>query len=180
MRQLQLILCIGIGLIALSGSCNRNRAPEKTDLETIEKQYKEDMMEWNRSNLRLNEEIIKKYIKRRRWDMTRTGTGLYYGVYQEGTGPASEDGKTATVHYDMFLIDGTPLYSSDSIGTRSILLGHAESEIGLEEAVMKMQVGDKAHVIAPPHLAYGVPGDGNMIPGNAILVYDVELLKLED
>jgi FKBP-type peptidyl-prolyl cis-trans isomerase 2 len=77
-------------------------------------------------------------------------------------------------------MDGTLLYTSDSLGNREMLLGHNDEESGVDEALKKMCVGDKAHLIIPPHLAFGVPGDGGAIPPRSILVYDVELISLKN
>ena len=52
-------------------------------------------------------------------------------------------------------------------------------ESGLEEGILLMKTGGKAKFILPPHLAYGLPGDGKKIPARAILVYDVELLSIQ-
>lgn len=160
-------------------SCNRNSSnPEPPDMKTIEKEYKEPMMDWNHAKVRDQDMMIQKYAERRNWDMTRTESGLFYSIYENGSGMPADSGMTATFHYDLHLLDGRFCYSSDSTGPRSIKLGRAQIESGLEEALLSMRQGDKAHIIIPPHLAYGMPGDGNRIPADAILVYNVELSEL--
>ena len=166
-------------LLVFSG-CNRNNQPEKNkDLKEIEKEYKKPMMEWNEKKVRDQDMRIKRYAERRDWDMTRTGTGLFYEIYEKGNGSKTDSGENVTIKYRVELLDGTYCYSSDSSGLRNIKPGKMQVERGLEEALLKMREGDKIRIIAPPHLAFGLPGDGNRIPADATLVYHVELINAE-
>lgn len=168
-------------LILIMGacSCNRNSTkPEPMSMDSIKKTYNEPMMEWNHAKIRDQDLMIQRYAERRNWDMTRSDSGLFYSIYENGTGMKADSGHMAVFHYDLHLLDGQFCYSSDSTGPRQIKLGRADIESGLEEAILAMRIGDKAHVIIPPHLAYGMPGDGNKIPADAILVYDLELREL--
>ena len=161
-------------------SCNRNSVPDKQaqNLDSIETQYKEPMMDWNHAKIRDQDMMIQKYAERRDWGMIRTESGLFYAIYENGEGMPADSGLIAVFNYDLHLLDGQFCYSSDSTGPRQLRLGRAEIETGLEEALLQMKIGDKAHVIIPPHLAYGMPGDGNRIPPDAILVYNIELKEL--
>ncbi|MDA3911464.1 MAG: FKBP-type peptidyl-prolyl cis-trans isomerase [Bacteroidales bacterium] len=168
-------------LILIMGACACNRnstSSEPMSMDSIKKTYNEPMMEWNHAKIRDQDIMIKRYAERRNWDMTRSDSGLYYSIYETENGMKADSGYIAVFHYDLHLLDGQFCYSSDSTGPRQIKLGRANIESGLEEALLAMRIGDKAHVIIPPHLAYGMPGDGNKIPADAILVYDVELREL--
>ncbi|MEA1875132.1 MAG: FKBP-type peptidyl-prolyl cis-trans isomerase [Bacteroidota bacterium] len=174
------IITISI-LILIMGACSCNRnstSSEPMSMDSVKKQYNEPMMEWNHAKVRDQDMMIQRYAERRSWDMTRSESGLFYSIYEPGTGMKADSGFMAVFHYDLHLLDGQFCYSSDSTGPRQIKLGRADIESGLEEALLAMRIGDKAHVIIPPHLAYGMPGDGNKIPTDAILVYDLELSKL--
>lgn len=179
-KYLKIIITV-FALMAIFFGCNRNNQPEtKKNLDEIEKEYKKPMMEWNEKKVRDQDMRIKKYVERRDWDMTRTGTGLFYEIYEEGTGSKTDTGKYVTIKYKVELLDGTFCYSSDSSGLRNLKPGKMQIERGLEETLLKMREGDKARIIAPPHLAYGLPGDGEKIPADATLVYHVELINAEE
>jgi FKBP-type peptidyl-prolyl cis-trans isomerase len=147
-------------------------------MDSIEKKYKESMIDWNHAKIRDQDHMIKKYAERRNWNMTRSQSGLHYSIYENGSGMKADSGKIAVFNYEIHLLDGKFCYSSDSTGPRQIKLGRAEIEKGLEEVLLEMRIGAKANVIIPPHLAYGMPGDGKKIPRDAILVYNLELIKL--
>ncbi|HKK67022.1 MAG TPA: FKBP-type peptidyl-prolyl cis-trans isomerase [Bacteroidales bacterium] len=178
MRQINILIIVQFLLLS-SIACQRDNQPEQKNLKDIEKEYKEPMMDWNQRKLRDQDLRIKGYAERRNWNMTRTGSGLYYEIYENGKGPKSDTGDLAIINYHLELLDGTYCYSSDSTGSRELRLGRVRIESGLEEGLLKMRTGDKARLIIPPHLGYGMPGDGNKIPSDATLVYHVELTELQ-
>ncbi|MDD4236343.1 MAG: FKBP-type peptidyl-prolyl cis-trans isomerase [Bacteroidales bacterium] len=177
-------LVLSIGILSMSCSCTGNRDSgnnkEQQAYSNVKTQYHKPLMEWNREAVAVDKDIIIKYAERRKWDITESGTGLYYDIYYEGNGTKAEAGDYAEFAYIISLLDGTELYNSDSTGTRKILLGHNNEEGGLDEALQMMNVGDKAHLILPPHLAFGVPGDGYLVPPRSILVYDIELVSINN
>jgi len=59
------------------------------------------------------------------------------------------------------------------------VVGHGGVESGLEEAVLLLHAGDKARIIIPSHLAYGLVGDDDKIPARATLIYEIELIELK-
>jgi len=124
-------------------------------------------------------ELIESYAERRGWDIQQTETGLFYEIYEKGSGQNASTGKYVTIHYTLSLLDGTVCYSSDRSGPKRFRLGRSREESGLEQGLMMMRVGDKAHLIMPPHLAHGLLGDEDKIPARSVIVYDVELVKVE-
>ena len=76
------------------------------------------------------------------------------------------------------MLDGTVCYESkpDSLGT--FVVGHGGVESGLEQGILMMKQGQKAKFIMPPYLAHGLIGDAKRIPARSIIVYDIELLKV--
>jgi FKBP-type peptidyl-prolyl cis-trans isomerase FkpA len=124
-------------------------------------------------------ELIESYAKRRDWNVTQTETGLFYEIYEKGSGDFARDGKQVTIHYTLSLLDGTVCYSSDQSGPNTFRLGRSREESGLEQGLLMMRVGDRAHLILPPHLAHGLLGDEDKIPARAVIVYDVELVEVE-
>lgn len=124
---------------------------------------------------------IEDYINRRNLEMTSTKTGLRYDIYFRGAGKIlSADENVVKLNYKISLLDGTPVYSSDSTGAMQFKIGKSDVAGGLQEGVKLMHEGDKAIFILPAHLAYGLTGDGNQIKHYATLVVDAELLEISD
>lgn len=126
-------------------------------------------------------EKIKGYIKRRHWDMQVSQSGLWYKIEEKGTGPKVVSGKKVTLKYTVELLEnGTVCYSSDKSGPKTFTVGSGGVESGLEEGILLMNEGGKSTFILPPHLAYGLLGDEKCIPARAIIIYNVEIIKLTD
>ena len=123
--------------------------------------------------------MIDRYIERHKWDMKKTGTGLRYMIYEEGTGMKAKTGMEATVNYEIKLMDGTLCYSSDEQGPRKFLIGRDHVESGIHEGITLMKVGDKAKFVLPSYLAHGLSGDNNKIPPRSSLIVDMHLLRLD-
>ncbi len=106
-----------------------------------------------------------------------TASGLRYKIINKGSGAKAESGKNVSVHYEGSLINGTVFDSSykrnDPI---SFQLGIGQVIPGWDEGIALLEVGDKARFVIPSALAYGSAGAGGVIPPDAILVFDVELM----
>ncbi|NVK35918.1 MAG: FKBP-type peptidyl-prolyl cis-trans isomerase [Rhodobacteraceae bacterium] len=99
---------------------------------------------------------------------------------QKGSGEEANVGETVTVHYTGWLMDGTKFDSSLDRGTPfSFTLGEGRVIKGWEQGVEGMQIGGKRELIIPPELGYGANGAGNVIPPNATLRFEVELLQVK-
>jgi FKBP-type peptidyl-prolyl cis-trans isomerase FkpA len=140
----------------------------------------EKLLEVNRILIKKDQQKIKGYISRKGWEMTETETGLWYEVLEKGTSLNAKVGMLATINYTLSLLDGKTCYSSDELGPKTFLIGKGNVESGLEQGILLLSEGSKARFILPPHLAYGLPGDGNCIPARAILLYEIELVSLSN
>ncbi len=111
--------------------------------------------------------------------MTRTASGLYIQDLTVGTGDEATSGATVTVHYEGWLPNGTKFDSSrDRNQPFDFLLGDGRVIQGWDKGVAGMQVGGFRKLVIPPGLGYGVSGFLPTIPGNATLVFDIELLEV--
>jgi len=112
-------------------------------------------------------------------DVPTTPSGLTYEDTTEGTGASPRPGQTAMVHYTGYLTDGTTFDSSVDRGQPfGFPVGRGQVIKGWDEGVATMKVGGKRRLTIPPDLGYGVRGAGGVIPPNATLVFDVELLDV--
>jgi len=113
-------------------------------------------------------------------DSTKTPTGLEYWDIKLGTGPTAEKGQSVKVNYTGWLTTGKKFDSSvDSRRPFSFTLGAGEVIKGWDEGVAGMKVGGKRQLKIPSQLAYGVKGYPGVIPPNATLIFDVDLLGVQ-
>ena len=109
-----------------------------------------------------------------------TASGLRYQMIQKGDGAKAEKGKTVSVHYKGQLADGTVFDSSYKRNQPlEFQVGVGQVIPGWDEGIGLLNVGDKARFVIPSDLGYGAAGAGGVIPPNAILVFDVELMDVK-
>ncbi len=107
--------------------------------------------------------------------------GLRITDVKTGEGPIAEKLDLVTVHYTGTFEDGTIFDSSKNPGREpfQFTLGVGQVITGWDQGIAGMKVGGQRKLVIPPHLAYGSEGAGGVIPPNATLTFDVELLKVE-
>nr|WP_042295940.1 peptidylprolyl isomerase [Nonlabens ulvanivorans] len=110
----------------------------------------------------------------------KTESGLRYKIIQEGNGAQAENGKTVSVHYKGMLPNGKVFDSSfERKQPIDFQLGAGQVIAGWDEGIALLKVGDKARLVIPSHIGYGSAGAGGVIPPNATLVFDVELVGVK-
>ncbi|HTH14813.1 MAG TPA: peptidylprolyl isomerase [Spirochaetia bacterium] len=111
---------------------------------------------------------------------TETSSGLNFKVTKAGSGSQPKKGQTIQAHYEGRLVDGKVFDSSYSRGEPlEFAVGIGQVISGWDEGLMAMTVGEKRTLVIPPNLGYGARGAGGVIPPNAWLVFDVELVSLK-
>jgi len=113
-------------------------------------------------------------------DPIKTPTGLEYWDIQKGTGEAAINGEKVRVHYTGWLTTGKKFDSSVDAGKPfTFTLGRGDVIKGWDEGVKGMKVGGKRQLRIPPELAYGAHGYPGVIPPNATLIFDVQLVGID-
>ncbi|MDC0460254.1 FKBP-type peptidyl-prolyl cis-trans isomerase [Crocinitomicaceae bacterium] len=112
--------------------------------------------------------------------MTQSSSGLRYTIIvnDESDETLAQEGDVLDLDLKIELLDGTLCYETDSVPER-IVLGRSERESGLQEALAMMKKKDKAKLILPSYLAYGLLGDSESIPPQSIIIIEVELLNIK-
>lgn len=111
---------------------------------------------------------------------SKTPSGLRYQIIQNGNGPKAEKGKQISVHYKGQLADGQVFDSSyQRKEPIDFTVGIGQVIKGWDEGLQLLSVGDKARLVIPSDLAYGSQGAGGVIPPDATLIFDVELMDVK-
>jgi peptidylprolyl isomerase len=111
---------------------------------------------------------------------TKTDSGLYYKVTKPGSGAQPKKGQTIAAHYEGRLVDGKVFDSSYARKQPlEFAVGIGQVIPGWDEGLLAMKVGEKRTLVIPPQLGYGARGAGGVIPPNAWLIFDVELVAVK-
>jgi FKBP-type peptidyl-prolyl cis-trans isomerase FkpA len=155
--------------------------PNEATKTTVDpRQYNENLQEANKIMAGSEEIQIDDYVARMGWKMSKTPTGLRYWIYEAGNGKEVVELSIVRFNSRVELINGFVCYDSKHEGYEEIQLGRSTAPGGLEEGLALLREGDKAKLILPSHMAFGLLGDQNKIPTKAILIYDIEILSVRN
>ncbi len=141
---------------------------------------KEDLILQNRQLIMEELEIIDAFSERYQLSPDTTSTGLRYKIIETTDGVQARLMNEVTISYTASLLNGDICYSSDSTGLLTLILGQSDLPGGLQEGLLKMKEGERAYLIVPSYLAYGITGDGICIPGSSSIYYKVKLEKVKE
>jgi peptidylprolyl isomerase len=109
----------------------------------------------------------------------KTASGIYYKTTANGNGVKANRGNYVTLNYTGLLLDGTVFDSTQNKTPFEFQAGKGMVIKGWDEMVLDMKQGEKRTFVLPPELGYGSRGAGGVIPPNAYLLFEVELIKVE-
>ena len=118
-------------------------------------------------------------IKQKFPKSVKTEHGIFYTITKEGKGAKAQRGKTLTMKYKGSLLDGTVFDDSDMHEPLSFVAGAGQLIKGFDQQALQMAVGEKRTIVIPPELAYGQQGAGGVIPPDAYLIFELELLSVK-
>lgn len=129
------------------------------------------------ATLKKQEELMVKLTE----GFDKTKSGLYYKMVKAGNGKLPQKGNTVSVHYTGMLTDGSVFDSSYQRNQPiEFPIGMGQVIPGWDEGILLLKQGAKARLIIPSHLAYGEFGAAGVIPPNATLIFDVELVQIKN
>jgi FKBP-type peptidyl-prolyl cis-trans isomerase FkpA len=172
--KIPLILII-LSLLTLFTQCNSNNSGKSLKDPS---RYKEPLIKANKEIVREENEQIDDFIRRHNWEMETTSTGLRIMITKHGIGAIAQPGKTVKLSYVLTLLTGDTVYTALKDGPLVFDAGKGQVISGLEEAILLLRVGDRAKIIIPSHLAFGLIGDQKKIHSKASLVYDMEFISM--
>jgi FKBP-type peptidyl-prolyl cis-trans isomerase len=141
---------------------------------------REEMMKEQEIAAAEESKILDEYLAENNITTEPQESGLIIIVEEEGTGPKPESGQTVVVHYTGTVLDGTVFDSSVERGNPfEFTLGRGQVIRGWDEGISKLNVGSKAKLIIPSHLAYGDQDRGPVIKAFSTLIFDIELLEVK-
>ncbi len=171
------LVFISQAFASCQGQENQNRTPIQHQNPD---QLKESLIDANKKRMQEESENIDNYVALNNYKMNISQTGIRMMIVKEGKGPQPKLLSDISIKYKINLLDGTYIYSSDSSGVLSFIVGQSNEPSGLQEAVLSLKEGSKSIIIIPYYLAYGLTGDGDKIGAAQSLVYQLELIKVRN
>lgn len=164
-----------IFVLSLFTACVEDQNDEKNEVNWT----REQSTFINKQFSKEEEFDIKLFLKRRpEWDMTETGSGLRYWIYDDQPGENAKEDDYVDVLFEVKLLNDSLIYKTDENEVSSFKVDKSNIETGVQEGIKYLSVGDKAKFIVPSHLGHGLLGDFHKIPPLQVLVIDIELVKI--
>ena len=140
-----------------------------------EAQVREQLMQYNRSRVAEEDTLIERFMRRHELDFLRSPTGMRYSIDHQVVGPQLVTGDFVAINFRIYLLDSTLCYDNIGASRVSMVVNGSDMAAGFHELVPIVGRGGVARSIWPARLGYGVAGDLNRIPPEAILLVDLEV-----
>lgn len=137
---------------------------------------REEFIRYNRHLIRCDSVCIARYSDSLGLSTAPTPTNLWLTVTSEGGGAKIKDGDRVRLTFSVLSLLGDTIYSQESVGVKTVTVGKADINIGLDEALCLLRRGAEATVILIPEKAFGLRGDDDAVRGRMILRYDLKIL----
>lgn len=176
--KLLFLLFLGCSCFGISSCGNQTTGVVQVKGDQVVEEEEDPFIQGNKRILALELEEIDLVIRRHRWDMQTTGTGLCYQLLKQGTGRCFVEGDSVALKYSIRLLSGETVYDSETDGVKTFRVDKSEEIPALHEAAKLLSPGAEARLVIPSHLAYGAGGDGNKIKGREAIIMNLEVLNI--
>lgn len=158
-------------IVLLVLTCFGCRRTQVIDIPSPEKNSIDDrLLNANRYIASSEQTQIQGYASRRGWKMEQLPCGAWLQCYSQGTASPIGYEDRVVVRYRVSTLTDIVLYDWRE---DTLTVGRREATVALDEALMRMRPGSKAHLLTPSEAAYGVMGDGDRVPSRTVLRYDI-------
>lgn len=142
-------------------------------------QVSEKFIRANQYMQQRHQDHISAFLDRVGWEAEVTPSGLWIVVEKAGNGKRIDDDMRVSYAFESTLLNGSFCYEATPEDPKQIIIGKGGVESGVEQGLKKLSEGAEAVFLIPPHLGHGNFGDRVKIPGNSVLIYRVQVLKVE-
>lgn len=153
--------------------------PVQEQEESGSNQLSEQFIRANQYMQQRHQDQISAFLERTGWPAQVTPSGLWIVVESPGRGKRVTGNSRVSFAFKSSLLDGTFCYEATREDPKVITMGKGGVESGVEQGLQHLSEGAEATFMVPPHLAHGNFGDRGKIPGNSVLIYHVEVLKVD-
>ncbi len=167
---------LGVLSLLLVNACD---PPVQEQQESGPDKVSEQFIKVNQYMQQRHQDHISAFLERVGWPAEGTPSGLWIVVEKPGEGLRISENMRITYAFESTLLDGTPCYQATIEDPKQITIGKGGVESGVEQGLQKLSDGAEAIFLIPPHLAHGNFGDRGKIPGNSVLIYHLQVLKVE-
>ncbi len=156
---------------ALATACGSRDVPV---IEMEQKpSIKENMINANRYMSKAEDTQIDELVRRNGWQAQKLSNGVRVWEYSAGQGARLTYENVVNIRYNLSAISLDAIYSGVE---KTVTVGKSDIVPGLDSGLLELRRGSKAKVIVPAYAGYGVAGDGDKVPQNATLIFDLEIL----
>lgn len=175
MNKIWIIVAV-VAFIFSVNACKQKQNKQNRNRSAV---LQENLLQMNQKEMRAENRQIEDFIKRYGWNMKQSKSGLRYMIVEKNSNKFANTGDMITFAYILRNIKGDEVYTSDEKGLFQFRLKKDHVIAGIQQMMEYIAEGDKAKVIIPAYLGYGLTGDMDKIPPRSTLIYDIEIKNIE-